>query len=53
MFKKGLKGKTWNGKHNKILIAEENAEALKRLGADVFEDKPKKKKKKDDSSKQE
>jgi hypothetical protein len=53
MFKKGFEGKKWNGKHHKVLIAEENAEALKRLGADVFDDKPKKKKKKDDSSKQE
>jgi hypothetical protein len=30
-----------------------NADLLKKLGADVFAEKPKKKKKKDDSSKQE
>ncbi len=53
MFKKGLEGKNWNGKYHKVLIIEENAELLKKLGADVFAEKPKKKKKKDDSSKQE
>ena len=47
MFKKGLEGKKWNGKYNSVLIIEKNAELLKKLGADVFADKPKKKKKND------
>jgi hypothetical protein len=34
-------------------ISEENADLLKKLGADVFAEKPKKKKKKNDSSEQE
>lgn len=53
MFKEKIKGHNWNGKGFCIVICEENAELLKKLGADVFVEKPKKKKKKNDSSKQE
>jgi hypothetical protein len=31
MFKKGLKGKTWNGKHHKVLIAKKTLKPLKGL----------------------
>tara|TARA_R100001530_G_scaffold129920_1_gene100516 strand:- start:136 stop:294 length:159 start_codon:yes stop_codon:yes gene_type:complete len=50
MFKKKIKGHKWNGKGFSILIVEENEALLRKLGADVFEDKPKKKKKQKDDS---
>ena len=51
MFKKGLKGATWNSKGSKVLICEDNEEKLRTLGADVFKAKPKKKNATDDNSK--
>jgi hypothetical protein len=49
MFKENLIGHKWNGKGFSLVICEENAKILKKLGADVFEEKPKKKKKNDPS----
>ena len=53
MFKENIKGHKWNGKGFSVVICEENADLLKKLGADVFAEKPKKKTKKNDSSQQE
>lgn len=53
MFKENIKGHKWNGKGVSLVVCKENEKLLKKLGADVFADKPKKKKKKDDSIEQE
>lgn len=58
-IKKNLLGHTWRNRKHTILVTEENAELLKKAGADVFDEveedkKPKLKKykgvKKDDVS---
>lgn len=37
-LKKNLLGHTWKSRKHTILVTEENAELLKKAGADVFEE---------------
>lgn len=37
-IKKNLLGHTWRNRKHSILISEENAELLKKAGADVFDE---------------
>lgn len=48
-IKKELIGKVWKGEGIKVEIKKENADILKHLGADVFEDVKPKKTKKDEN----